>query len=258
MGKIASLERPQSNISEAYRSIRTGIEFSNLDKGLKVICIASSKKDEGKSTVVANLAVNFAKIDKKVLLIDGDLRNPTIHRMFELSNVCGLTDVLLENKTFEECVYCTDTKNLHILTCGAIPPNPSEMLASNKMTEFVNSLKDDLQRRDFIINTLCIDKDGNFVDLMKAINDIDNKIINCVGEANIKLSEDPLRILRCIRFACKLNFTINEDVTNSIKKYTYKLKSLSNKRVKKEINAILKLENGMDYIKKFNLEEYIH
>lgn len=123
---------------------------------------------------------------------------------------------------------------------------------------FVNSLKDDLQRRDFIINTLCIDKDGNFVDLMKAINDIDNKIINCVGEADIKLSEDPLRILRCIRFACKLNFTINEDVTNSIKIYTYKLKSLSNKRVKKEINAILKLENGMDYIKKFNLEEYIH
>ena len=123
---------------------------------------------------------------------------------------------------------------------------------------FVNSLKEDLQRRDFIINTLCIDKDGNFVDLMKAINDIDNKIINCVGEADIKLSEDPLRILRCIRFACKLNFTINEDVTNSIKKYTYKLKSLSNKRVKKEINAILKLENGMDYIKKFNLEEYIH
>ena len=123
---------------------------------------------------------------------------------------------------------------------------------------FVNSLKVDLQRRDFIINTLCIDKDGNVVDLMKAINDIDNKIINCVGEANIKLSEDPLRILRCIRFACKLNFTINEDVTNSIKKYTYKLKSLSNKRVKKEINAILKLENGMDYIKNFNLEEYIH
>lgn len=123
---------------------------------------------------------------------------------------------------------------------------------------FVNSLKEDLQRRDFIINTLCIDKDGNFVDLMKAIDDIDNKIINCVGEADIKLSEDPLRILRCIRFACKLNFTIDKDVSNSIKKYTYKLKSLSNKRIKKEINAILKLENGMDYIKKFNLEEYIH
>ena len=123
---------------------------------------------------------------------------------------------------------------------------------------FVNSLKEDLQRRDFIINTLCIDKDGNFVDLMKAINDIDNKLINCVGEANIKLSEYPILILRCIRIACQINFTINEDVTNSIKKYTYKLKNLSNKRVKKEINAILKLENGMDYIKKFNLEEYIH
>ena len=258
MKGLITINDPKSPISEAYRGIRTSIQFSNLDKKIKVINVTSSKQGEGKTTVLANLATTFANLEKKVLILDGDLRNPTIHRMFELSNVCGLTDVLLEEKSFEECVHCTDTKNLHVLTCGAIPPNPSEMLASNKMTEFVNSLKDDLQRRDFIINTLCIDKDGNFVDLMKAINDIDNKIINCVGEANIKLSEDPLRILRCIRFACKLNFTINEDVTNSIKKYTYKLKSLSNKRVKKEINAILKLENGMDYIKKFNLEEYIH
>ena len=98
MGKIASLERPQSNISEAYRSIRTGIEFSNLDKSLKVICITSSKKDEGKSTVIANLAVNFAKIDKKVLLIDGDLRNPTTNRLFDLANTNGIVDILLGKK----------------------------------------------------------------------------------------------------------------------------------------------------------------
>ena len=150
MKDLITINNPKSPISEAYRGIRTSIQFSNLDKKIKVINVTSSKQGEGKTTVLANLATTFANLEKKVLILDGDLRNPTIHRMFELSNVCGLTDVLLEEKSFEECVYCTDTKNLHVLTCGAIPPNPSEMLASNKMTEFVNSLKD---RYDYI----CID-----------------------------------------------------------------------------------------------------
>lgn len=143
MGKIASLERPQSNISEAYRSIRTGIEFSNLDKGLKVICIASSKKDEGKSTVVANLAVNFAKIDKKVLLIDGDLRNPTTNRLFDLANTNGIVDILLGKKNLNDCIKKTKQENLYILTGGTIPPNPAEVLSSKKMSEFIESIKDE-------------------------------------------------------------------------------------------------------------------
>lgn len=141
MGKIASLERPQSNISEAYRSIRTGIEFSNLDKGLKVICITSSKKDEGKSTVVANLAVSFAKIDKKVLLIDGDLRNPTTNRLFDLANTNGIVDILLGKKNLDDCIKKTKQENLYILTGGVIPPNPSEVLASQKMSEFIKSIR---------------------------------------------------------------------------------------------------------------------
>lgn len=141
MGKIASLERPQSNISEAYRSIRTGIEFSNLDKGLKVICITSSKKDEGKSTVIANLAVNFAKIDKKVLLIDGDLRNPTTNRLFDLANTNGIVDILLGKKNLDDCIKKTKQENLYILTGGVIPPNPSEVLASQKMSEFIKGIR---------------------------------------------------------------------------------------------------------------------
>ena len=147
MKSLITINDPKSPISESYRGIRTSIQFSNLDKKIKVINVTSSKQGEGKTTVLANLATTFANLEKKVLILDGDLRNPTIHRMFELTNVCGLTDVLLEEKSFEECVHCTDTKNLHVLTCGAIPPNPSELLASNKMTEFVNSLKD---RYDYI------------------------------------------------------------------------------------------------------------
>ena len=141
MGKITSLEKPQSNISEAYRTIRTGIEFSNLDKDLKIICITSSKKDEGKTTVLSNLGVSFAKIDKKVLLIDADLRNPSISKMFDTSNTQGLMDILLGKRNTQDCVKKTKQENLYILTGGTIPPNPAEVLSSKKMSEFIESIK---------------------------------------------------------------------------------------------------------------------
>lgn len=142
MKRIISITKPKSPIAEAYRGIRTSIEFSNLDKKLKVINVTSSMQNEGKSTVMANLAVSFANLDKKVLIMEGDLRNPSVHRMFNISNINGLTDILVNNKSFLDCVYCTDVKNLHVLTCGPIPPNPSEMLSSNKIRQFVDSLRD--------------------------------------------------------------------------------------------------------------------
>ena len=127
--KIISIRKPKSPISESYRGVRTSIEFSNLDKEMKVINVTSSMQGEGKSTVIANLAVSFANLEKKVLLLEGDLRNPSVHRMFNISNINGLTDILLNNKNFAECVHCTEVKNLHVLTCGAVPPNPSEILS---------------------------------------------------------------------------------------------------------------------------------
>ena len=74
--------------------------------------------------------------------MEGDLRNPSVHRMFNISNIKGLTDILLQNKVFADCVHCTDVKNLHVLTCGAIPPNPSEMLSSKKIRDFIKSLRE--------------------------------------------------------------------------------------------------------------------
>ena len=142
MKKLISIKNPKSPISEAYRGIRTSIEFSNVDEDLKTIVVTSTKQNEGKSTVLANLAVSFANLDKKVLILEGDLRNPSVHKMFGVSNIRGITDVLVSNKNFAECVHCTDVNNLHILTGGPIPPNPSEMLASKKMNEFVESLKE--------------------------------------------------------------------------------------------------------------------
>ena len=140
--KIISIRNPKSPISECYRGIRTSIEFSNLDKEMKIINVTSSMQGEGKSTVIANLAVSFANLEKKVLLLEGDLRNPSVHRMFNISNINGLTDILLKDKAFAECVHCTEVKNLHVLTCGAMPPNPSEILSSKKMKEFITSLRE--------------------------------------------------------------------------------------------------------------------
>ena len=142
MSRIISIKNPKSPIAEAYRGIRTSIEFSNLDKNLQVITVTSSMQNEGKSTVLANLAVSFANLDKKVLIMEGDLRNPSVHRMFNISNIKGLTDILLQNKVFADCVHCTDVKNLHVLTCGAIPPNPSEILSSKKIRDFIESLRE--------------------------------------------------------------------------------------------------------------------
>ncbi|WP_304969445.1 CpsD/CapB family tyrosine-protein kinase [Romboutsia ilealis] len=142
LDKIISVRNPKSPISESYRGIRTSIEFSNLDKEMKVIIVTSSMQNEGKSTVMANLAVSFANLEKKVLLLEGDLRNPSVHRMFNISNINGVTDILVNNKNFADCVHCTEVKNLHVLTCGAMPPNPSEILSSKKMKEFIVSLRE--------------------------------------------------------------------------------------------------------------------
>lgn len=143
LGRLITRRDPKSPISEAYRTIRTNIEFSNLDKDIKTIVVTSSQQNEGKSTVIANLAVSFAGMeDKKVLVVEGDLRNPTVHRMFNVSNSHGITEILTGKKPFEECVHNTEVPGLYVVTCGKIPPNPSEMLASKKMKAFIESLKD--------------------------------------------------------------------------------------------------------------------
>lgn len=142
MINLISRKDPKSPISEAYRNIRTNIEFSNIDEDLKVIMVTSSKQNEGKSTVISNLALSFANLDdKKVLIIDGDLRNPTVHRMFGVSNTFGMTDILRGNKTAKECLVHTEVEGLDVLTAGKVPPNPAEMLGSRRMREFVEGIK---------------------------------------------------------------------------------------------------------------------
>ena len=141
MKAIISYNDPKSVISEQYRAIRTNIEYSNVDQNTKTILVTSSDKNEGKTTTVSNLAVSFANLNKKVLIIDCDLRNPSIHKMFKLNNIYGLTDILAKDRAVDKCIQKTELENLYVLTAGAIPPNPAEILSSEKMKNLIEDLK---------------------------------------------------------------------------------------------------------------------
>ena len=141
MKAIISYNDPKSVISEQYRAIRTNIEYSNVDQNTKTILVTSSDKNEGKTTTVSNLAVSFANLNKKVLLIDCDLRNASIHKMFKINNIYGLTDILAKDRAVDKCIQETELKNLYVLTAGATPPNPAEILSSEKMKNLIEDLK---------------------------------------------------------------------------------------------------------------------
>jgi len=124
---------PRSPISEHYRTIRTNLEFSSVDQELQSVLVTSSGPGEGKSMTTANLAVVYAQQGKKVLLIDADLRKPTVHYTFRMDNLRGLSNILVNEMKLEEVAYSTSVDNLDVITSGPIPPYPSELLGSNRM-----------------------------------------------------------------------------------------------------------------------------
>jgi tyrosine-protein kinase Etk/Wzc len=128
---------PKSPVSEAYRTLRTNIQFKDLEKTHRAILITSSTPKEGKSTTVANLAITMAQMGSKILLVDTDLRRPVIHSIFNLKKDNGITNFLVGNSGFEDIIKPTVIDNLFVVTCGPLPPNPSEILSSNKMKEFI-------------------------------------------------------------------------------------------------------------------------
>ncbi len=140
--------KPKSPVSESYRSLRTNLQFSQSDKPLKTMLVASSGPGEGKSTTTANLAIALSQQGTKTILVDTDLRRPVQHRIFELEKNKGLTNVLVGEETFENVVQPTGIKNLDVLTCGILPPNPAELLGSKLMKDFVADLQ---QRYDICL-----------------------------------------------------------------------------------------------------------
>lgn len=140
-------KEPKSIAAESYRTLRTNIQYSSFDKKYQTIVVTSSEPGEGKSTTSGNLALCLAQGDKKVILIDCDLRKPSIHKKFKISNIVGLSDVIIGKEELSSAVH-RHNKNLIVLTSGKIPPNPSEMLSSKAMVNLLEALKKEF---DYII-----------------------------------------------------------------------------------------------------------
>jgi capsular exopolysaccharide synthesis family protein len=140
-------EDAKSPIAEAYRTLRTNIQFSKTDGELKTIMFTSSGPGEGKSTTIANTAVALAQSGKQVILVDCDLRKPVQHKIFGKKNR-GLTNILVEEIEANHFIQETQVENLRLLTSGPIPPNPSELLGSAKMKELIDYLKN---QADYVI-----------------------------------------------------------------------------------------------------------
>jgi capsular exopolysaccharide synthesis family protein len=139
--ELISIKNSKSQAAEAYRTLRTNIQFSSLDEPVKTIVVTSSQPGEGKSTIVSNLGITMAQSGMKVLLMDCDLRKPIIHKNFDLNNLEGLTTLLAGRKKLEECINTTAIQNFYVMTSGPVPPNPAELLGIKRMKSLIEQLK---------------------------------------------------------------------------------------------------------------------
>ena len=141
---------PKSGVAEAIKTIRTNLLFSSIDEPVKSILITSSMSGEGKSFISANLAVAFAQAGVKVLIVDCDLRRGRQHKIFNIDNEQGLSNLLLDDgdKNYKKYIKKTRYENIYVLPMGIVPPNPSELLASAKNKQLVKLLK---QKFDLVI-----------------------------------------------------------------------------------------------------------
>ena len=134
---------PKAIVSENIKSLRTNLQFADVDKNIETILITSTNASEGKSFISANLAISFAQAGKRVLLVDCDLRKGRLHRLFGIPNTDGLSNLLTGDlRSLGKYVRATRVRNLDLITCGTYPPNPSELLASQKNRRLVKMLSD--------------------------------------------------------------------------------------------------------------------
>lgn len=184
---------PKSNVAEALRIVRTNLQFSSVDEKLKTILVTSSVPGEGKSFISSNLAVTFAQNNSKVLLVDCDMRKGRLHKIFNLPNDKGLSNLLIDdiNTDIKKYIKKTNIENLSIITMGSMPPNPSELLASAKSKVVIQMLKN---KFDYIIF------DGTPVtgltDSIIMASLVDKVVIvSSIGDINVEILENTKQAL---------------------------------------------------------------
>lgn len=136
---LITLTDPRSPVSEAYRTLRTNLQFSSLDRPIRTLVVTSPAPDEGKSTTIANLAITMAQGGRKTILVDCDLRRPALHSLFGLASEPGITNLMLEDDG-EPALQDTGVEGLSLLSSGPKPPNPADMLGAQKLDKIIASL----------------------------------------------------------------------------------------------------------------------
>lgn len=141
-GNLVAHENPRSPVAEAYRQLRTNLWFASHDRARRTIMVTSTSSDEGKTTTLANLAVTIAQTGSSVVLVDCDLRRPSLHQPFRLDNSAGLTNLFIAGVPLKSMLQDTGIPDLKLLPSGPLPPNPSELLGGSRMLEVIESLKE--------------------------------------------------------------------------------------------------------------------
>lgn len=192
---------PKSITAESYRSLRTNIQYSSIDKQVKTLVVTSSNAGEGKSKVAGNLAYTFFQSGKRVLIIDCDLRKPSLHRKFNVSNEVGLTDVLVGTSELNKVMKKIDD-NLYLLTTGTLPPNPAEIIGSNTMENFLDECKINF---DYII-----------LDTPPILPVTDSKLLAIKADATVLVVRSEISKLKHVSQAFKELGKVNANVIGTI------------------------------------------
>ena len=203
---------PKSITAESYRSLRTNIQYSSIDKQVKTLVVTSSNAGEGKSTVAGNLAYTFFQNGKRVLIIDCDLRKPSLHRKFNVSNEEGLTDVLVGTSKLNNVMKKVDD-NLYLLTTGTLPPNPAEIIGSNTMENFLEQCKINF---DYII-----------LDTPPILPVTDSKLLAIKADATVVVVRSDVskskHVSQAFKELEKVNANIIGTILNDVEMYSEKL-----------------------------------
>lgn len=222
---------PKSITAESYRSLRTNIQYSSIDKQVKTLVVTSSNAGEGKSTVSGNLAYTFFQSGKRVLIIDCDLRKPSLHRKFNVSNEVGLTDVLVGTSELNKVMKKIDD-NLYLLTTGTLPPNPAEIIGSNTMENFLEECKINF---DYII-----------LDTPPILPVTDSKLLAIKADATVLVVRSEIskskHVSQAFKELEKVNANVIGTILNDVEMHSEKLYyDYSAKNNKSKINILKKL-----------------